>query len=319
MNVPTDKPYLTAGLETFDPEAAAAAAPTLSEARTYCRDLARGHYENFTVATWLLPRRLRPHFHAIYAYCRWADDLADEIPDDGQSLALLDWWQGQLERCYTGRARHPVFVALAETVRQFEIPAEPLSDLLVAFRRDRRQHRYATIDELLDYCRYSANPVGRLVLYLGRCHTPDSAVLSDSICTGLQLANFCQDVARDFERDRIYVPQETLDAFGCGLETFSRRDATGPFRRALAHLVDRAESFLTTGRPLVERVAPELAVEVDCFLGGGLAVLEAIRRVDYDVWRTRPVVSRAARLRLLAGAWWRRRVLAYRDRPGPGT
>ena len=166
----------TAELARFGPDEAAAP-PSREEARAYCRHLARTHYENFTVASWLLPRALRQHFYHVYAYCRWADDLADEVHEPGRSEALLDWWEEQLEACYRGDARHPVFVALRETIEQFAIPAEPFRDLLTAFRQDQRQTRYETADALLGYCRYSANPVGRLVLHLGRCHTPDPTYL----------------------------------------------------------------------------------------------------------------------------------------------
>ena len=198
---------------TFRPGRNAAAADAAAEP-AILPAAGRRHYENFTVASRLLPRRLRQHVCNIYAYCRWADDLADEIGDPQRSLALLDWWETQLRDCYDGRAAHPVFIALSETIRKFDIPAEPFLDLLVAFRQDQRVTRYETIDQVLEYCRCSANPVGRLVLYLGRCHTPERARLSDSICTGLQLANFCQDVARDWDRGRIYLPQADCRRFG---------------------------------------------------------------------------------------------------------
>ena len=164
-------------LARYGPEAAAGTPFTLRQSRRYCRRLARRHYENFTVVSWLLPRRLRQHVANVYAYCRWADDLADEIGDPGRSLALLDWWERQLGDCYQGRATHPVFVALAETIRKFNIPREPFLDLLAAFRQDQQVTRYETIEQVLEYCRYSANPVGRLVLHLGQCHTPERATV----------------------------------------------------------------------------------------------------------------------------------------------
>jgi squalene synthase HpnC len=269
--------------------------------------LANRHYENFTVASRLLPRELRQHFCNVYAYCRWADDLADETEQGEQSLALLDWWEMQLRDCYQGKARHPVFVALGETIEQFAIPADPFSDLLVAFRQDQQVKRYETFDELLQYCVYSANPVGRLVLYLGRCCTPDRVALSDSICTGLQLANFWQDVARDWDRGRVYLPQADCRQFGYAESNFARREYNEAFRRLLAAEVDRAENYFQRGLPLVHRVPRRLRLPVTLFAGGGLAILEAIRRQGYDVWTRRPVISSWKKMQILVRCWWRLR------------
>jgi squalene synthase HpnC len=294
----------SAELTRHGPDAPAIDRYTLAEAQVYCGSLARQHYENFTVASWLLPRELRPHFHSIYAYCRWADDLADETGGGQRSLELLDWWQSQLKSCYDDQPQHPVFVALRETILQFEIPQQPFSDLLEAFRRDQRQTRYETFDELLDYCRCSANPVGRLVLYLGRCCDEANAQLSDSVCTGLQLANFWQDVARDWQIGRVYLPAESLRRAGYDEAMFERREANDAFRHMLAAEVDRAEEFLRAGRPLIQQVPRSLRLDVALFIAGGLAVLDAIRRVDYDVWSVRPTVSRAGKLKLLLRSWW---------------
>ncbi|MBN2475020.1 MAG: squalene synthase HpnC [Pirellulales bacterium] len=273
--------------------------------RRYCRRLARRHYENFTVASFLLPRTLRQHFCNVYAYCRWADDLADEIGDPKQSLALLHWWEAQLRGCYAGKTQHPVFVALADTIRKFEIPIDPFVDLLVAFRQDQRVVRYDQFDQLLQYCRYSANPVGRLVLYLGRCHTPERSRLADSICTGLQLANFWQDVARDYQRGRVYLPQADCRRFGYAEEDFTHRRCNEAFRRLLAAKVEDAEAWLRRGWPLVELMPPELRVPVALFVRGGLAVTDAIRQQDFDVWTVRPKIPRMAKLRILLDCWWR--------------
>jgi squalene synthase HpnC len=283
---------------------AARRAPSLAEAQEYCRRLAQGHYENFTVASYLLPRELRPHFHAVYAYCRWADDLADETASGDESLRLLDWWDDELAACYRGAARHPVFVALRHTVDEFGIPIEPFQDLLVAFRQDQYRKRYETFNELLAYCRNSANPVGRLVLYLGRAATRENFALSDFICTGLQLANFWQDVARDYDRGRIYIPLTDCNAAGYDESMFQRREFNAAFRKLLAGEVKRAEAMLRLGEPLVERVPRNLRLDVALFVRAGLAVLEAIRRQDYNVWRRRPVVSKLTKLRMLASAWW---------------
>jgi squalene synthase HpnC len=218
-------------------------------------------------------------------------------------LQLLDWWQSQLEDCYRGVATHPVFVALRPTIEELDIPIEPFSDLLVAFRQDQNCTRYETFNQLLDYCRYSANPVGRLVLYVGRCHDDQRGRLADSICTALQLANFWQDVARDYERGRIYLPRESWRRAGYDEAMFARREFNPQFRSLLADEVDRAESLFREGSPLVEQVPQELRIEVRLFIDGGLAILNAIRRIDYNVWRTRPVVSKWVKIRLLFRAW----------------
>ena len=299
-----------ADLASFGPAAlgtdrTAGRIPTAAESRAYCRSLARSHYENFRVASWLLPRALRPHFYHVYAYCRWSDDLADETGDRQRSLELLDWWEERLDECYAGRARHPVFVALRETIAEFEIPRAPFADLLVAFRQDQRQTRYETFDDLLGYCRNSANPVGRLVLYLCRAHDETRGRLADSICTGLQLANFWQDVAGDYRRGRIYLPLADCRDFGYNECDFAAGAANDAFRRLLAFEVERAERWLRDGLPLVEQLPGRLRGDVWLFVHGGLKILDRIRAIDYDVWRRRPKVSRGDQLRLLAGCVWR--------------
>ena len=211
-------------LALYGPDAKIPKPLGLSQGRRYCRRLARGHYENFTVVSWLLPRRLRQDFYNVYAYCRWADDLADEPGDPQRSLSLLDWWEKELRDCYAGKAWHPVFLALADTIRRYSIPIDPFIDLLVAFRQDQRVRRYDDMGQLTQYCRYSANPVGRLILYLGKCHTPERAQLADSICTGLQLANFWQDVARDWDMGRVYLPAADCARFGYDDAMFARRE-----------------------------------------------------------------------------------------------
>jgi squalene synthase HpnC len=295
-----------ADLSLLGPDSAAAVPCPLDEAQRYCRRLARAHYENFAVASWLLPRALRQHFYNVYAYCRWADDLADETGDPARALALLDWWECELRACFAGQARHPVFVALRETIDEFAIPIGPLSDLLVAFRQDQRITRYEKQSDVLDYCRYSANPVGRLVLYLGRCHDERRGVLADAICTGLQLANFCQDVARDWDKGRIYLPLANCAACGYNESMFAARQTNDAFRAVLAGQVAVAETYLRLGAPLASQMPPALAADVELFAAGGLAVLRAIRRIDYDVWRVRPTVSRSTQLGLLARCLWRR-------------
>ena len=197
-------------------------APTIEEARAWCRRLAETHYENFHVASWFLPKALRPHFHSIYAYCRVSDDLGDEVGDTASALALLDLWGRELDACYEGRARHPVFVALSETIRACSIPKEPFADLLTAFRQDQTVTRFRTMEDVLAYCYYSANPVGRLVLYACGEVNEENFRLSDATCSALQLANFWQDVRVDFVKDRVYLPQDDMRRFGVTDETIAR-------------------------------------------------------------------------------------------------
>jgi squalene synthase HpnC len=282
------------------------AAPSLDESYAYCRRLAKTHYENFVVASRLLPRQLRQHFANVYAYCRWSDDLADETSTSEESLALLDWWEGQLDECFAGRATHPVFVALRHTIREFDIPPEPFHDLLSAFRQDQIVRRYETFAELLDYCRRSANPVGRLVLYLGRIHDDERGELADSICTGLQLANFWQDVAEDWRRGRAYIPQEDCRCFGFGEIDFAAGEANAAFQRLMEYEVARAEDWLRAGLPLVERLPGWLAGDIWLITQGGLKILDKIRSVNYDVWTRRPKVSQWDQTKLLAGLLVRR-------------
>jgi len=276
-------------------------------ARRYCRNLVRRHYENFTVVSLLIPPPLRRPLYSVYAYCRWADDLADEAGDPAKALALLDWWETQLRDCYDGRATHPVFVALAETIRQYAIPIDPFVDLLVAFRQDQRQTRYETFDQLLEYCRYSANPVGRLVLYVAQCHEPKRAIRADCISTGLQVVNFLQDVALDWDRGRIYLPRMHLLHYGYEEAMFAARQSNEAFRRLMAAEAAEAEGLLRRGLPLVKMMPPEFELDVTLFVHGGLAILEKIRQVDYDVWTRRPVLSRLEKLRLGIRCWWQLR------------
>lgn len=288
-------------LDTYGPDRSVAA-PSPVEAREYCRRLAVTHYENFAVASRLLPRELRPHFYAVYAYCRWADDLADEVGDRERSLKLLSWWEHELDECYAGRARHPVFVALRETIGEYAIPREPFVRLLTAFRQDQTTQWYASFDELLGYCRNSADPVGRLVLYLGRCHDDaTTGPLSDSVCTGLQLANFWQDVARDRLKGRTYIPQADMARFGVVEADLDRPAATPDFKQLLRFEVDRAEEFLRRGLPLVDLMPRALASDIWLFVQGGLRILAKIRAQNYDVLARRPRVSKFDQFRLLAG------------------
>jgi squalene synthase HpnC len=277
-------------------------APTLDEARAWCKRLAESHYENFHVASWFLPADLRPHFHSIYAYCRVSDDLGDEVGDPAQAMALLDQWGRELDACYEGRARHPVFVALAETIRECFIPKEPFADLLVAFRRDQIVSRYETIDDVLNYCRYSANPVGRLVLYVCGESNEENFRLSDLTCTALQLANFWQDVREDYARGRIYIPKNDMEVFRVSEEQIAEGVATPEFRGLMRCEVDHARSLFEEGLPLIGRVHRDLALDLDLFSRGGLEILRAIERQGYDVLSARPAISKSRKLALLLRA-----------------
>ena len=293
-------------LARYGPEAAGKRPVSLPEAQAYCARLARSHYENFAVATFLLPRRLQRHFHSVYAYCRWADDLADETGGGPRALALLRWWREELLLCYEGRPRHPVMVALRPTVETFRIPPQPFLDLLFAFEQDQLVKRYATFDQLLGYCRHSANPVGRLVLYLLGLHDEERGALADHVCTALQLANFWQDVARDFAIGRVYLPEEDMRRFGYGRDDLRARRFTPAFAALMRFEVDRTRDLFYRGFPLLDLIRPEYRADVELFIRNGLAVLGKIEAAGYNVWAGRPVVSKAAKAALLAGAVWRR-------------
>ena len=272
--------------------------PALEEARAWCRHLAESHYENFHVATWFLPEKLRPHFHSIYAYCRVSDDLGDEVGSKESALALLDFWERELDACYEGRTRHPVFVALSETIRACGIPIEPFADLLKAFRQDQIVTRYEDMNELLGYCKYSANPVGRLVLYACGEASDEKFKLSDATCSALQLANFWQDVSVDWGKDRVYLPQDDMRRFGVSDETIAAGVATDEFRALLRYEVDYARSLFAEGLPLIGMVSRDLAIDLDLFSRGGLEILRAIERCNYDVLSARPAISKVSKLAL---------------------
>jgi squalene synthase HpnC len=279
-----------------------ATAPALAEAREYCARLARSHYENFSVASWFLPRRLRQHFFNVYAYCRISDDLGDEVGDPAASLELLDQWQQELNLCYDGSPKHPVFVALAETVREFEIPKHEFSDLLIAFRQDQTITRFETFADLLAYCHYSANPVGHLVLYLCSYRDLERQQLSDFTCTALQLANFWQDVSADYAKGRIYVPLEDLRRFNVTEDDIARNQNTAAFCSMMKFEVERAQDWFGQGLPLVGKVDRELAIDLDLFSCGGQEILRAITLQGYAVLGNRPAISKPRKLALVARA-----------------
>jgi squalene synthase HpnC len=277
-------------------------APSLEEAQEYCRRLARTHYENFFVATWFLPRKLRQDFLNVYAYCRISDDLGDEVGDPTAALALLDQWQAELDACYTGNPRHPVFVALAETVKKFDIPRHEFSDLLIAFRQDQTVGRFESFADVLAYCRYSANPVGHLVLYLCGYHDAERQQLSDYTCTALQLANFWQDVSVDYAKGRIYLPLEDLRHYSVTEADIQQVRNTPAFREMMKFEIERAREWFDRGLPLVQQVDGALAVDLELFTRGGQEILNAIERQDFAVLGCRPVISKPRKLALVARA-----------------
>jgi len=279
-----------------------ATAPSLSDAQAYCGRLARTHYENFSVATWFLPRRLRQHFFNVYAYCRISDDLGDEVGDAAASLELLDQWQAELDACYFGAPRHPVFVALQETIRQCDIPKHEFSDLLIAFRQDQTVTRFETFNDVLCYCRYSANPVGHLVLYVCGYRDAERRQLSDFTCTALQLANFWQDVSVDYAKGRIYLPLENFRRFGVSEEDIAQKRNTPAFCSMMKFEVERARDWFRQGLPLVSKVDRELAVDLELFSRGGMEILRAIEKQHYAVLGNRPAISKSRKLALVARA-----------------
>jgi squalene synthase HpnC len=319
---------LTAGWRSLPPEYAIPEhAPSLEEAQQYCSRLAHSHYENFSVVTWFLPKRLHQHFYNVYAYCRISDDLGDEVGNTQQSLALLDAWEAELNATYLSlveppdvrteeqilesvlvppnpnRPRHPVFVALRETIRKFDIPRDPFANLLTAFRQDQTVTRYPTFDDLLGYCKNSANPVGHLVLYLCGYRDVERQRLSDYTCTALQLANFWQDVWVDHhDKGRIYLPLESLTKFGVSESDIAERRATPQFLELMKFEVARARDWFRMGLPLASKVDKHLATDIELFSRGGMEILNAIEQQGYDVLKSRPAISKPRKLWLVARA-----------------
>jgi squalene synthase HpnC len=278
--------------------------PTVVEAQAWCKALANSHYENFHVATYFLPAKLRPHFHAVYAYCRVSDDLGDEVADKDTALRLLNSWGQMLDECYDApeQSRHPVFVALRESIVACDLPRKPFADLLSAFREDQSKTRFATLFEDIEYSVYSANPVGSLVLYV--CGYSDAVLhaLSDKTCTALQLANFWQDIGEDLrERDRIYVPQDRMAIHGITVDDLRAGNVNTAYRSMIRELCAETRAMLLEGAPLIDRVDAELSDTLRLFTQGGLAILDAIAAIDYNTLTQRPEVSKTAKLRLLAG------------------
>ena len=262
-----------------------------------CEKLAKSHYENFTVGSWLLPADKRKHIYAVYAFCRFVDDLGDEY--EGDRIQALDRWEEEVERCYHGTPRHPYMVALQETIASFDIPKEPFLKLIQANRMDQANTRYSTFEDLEHYCRHSANPVGHLVLYVCGHRDPERQQLSDYTCTALQLANFWQDVARDYEMGRVYIPLEDMSRYGYSEEELAQGSVNDRFRSLMAFEVKRARELFHQGLKLVDTLDGKLQLDVALFSLGGMNVLDAIERQDYDVLTRRPTLSRVEKLRLM--------------------
>jgi len=273
--------------------------PTLAEAEAYTRALATSHYENFHVVSWLLPKALHQDFYNVYAYCRWADDLADETGDREEARRLLADWRTQLHAMYAGEARHEILVALGGTVRRHDLPIEPFDHLIRAFEQDQVKSRYANWDEVLDYCRGSANPVGRLVLMLCGYRDAERFRMSDATCTALQLANFWQDVTVDWEKDRVYLPLDLLARHRASVEQIAARRFDAGFRGVMAEAVEYARARFREGLPLARTLDPRLALDIELFSRGGMAVLDKIERQGYDVLKARPKITKLDRAVLL--------------------
>jgi squalene synthase HpnC len=275
---------------------------TVPAAEEYTRWLATHHYENFHVVSFLLPKRLHQDFYNVYAFCRWADDLGDEIDDPAESLRLLAWWRSELEAMHRGQVHHPVFVALEGTARKYHLPVQLFSDLISAFEQDQRVARYQNWDELYDYCRRSANPVGRLVLRLCGYDDPERDRLSDATCTALQLANFWQDVTVDFEKDRVYLPLDLFRKHGYTVEDLAAHRFNAAFQAVMRDAVEVAHALFQEGLPLIKMVNRRLALDLELFSRGGLRVLRKIEQQNYNVLALRPTVSKTDRISLVAHA-----------------
>ncbi len=312
-------------LESYGPEQCAQL--NLGEAQAMCRRLAMGQYENFSVLSVVVPRELRDDFAALYAFCRWADDLGDEIGDAERSLELLSWWRQELEQCFAGEPRHPVFVALQPVIERQELPIEPFDNLIQAFEQDQTVSRYETWEQLIDYCQLSANPVGRLVLMICQEERSDDLFrLSDDICTALQLTNHWQDIQRDIlDRDRIYIPAEfiRIDDFEDRLIRSAKQGYAvdhsflGETRELVRDCVSRTWKLFERGEKLLEKIGPESKAIVWLFSSGGHHVLRQIELWNYETVLHRPKLGTLCRLRLVATAWFMARNARKRKAASP--
>ena len=280
--------------------------PSIAQSFRYCEDLTYGHYENFPVASFLIPQEKRRHIAAIYAFARTADDFADEPGlDDRERIRRLYDWQKELEDCYGGSARREIFVALKETIKAYNIPRDLFLRLLKAFRSDVTTRRHATFHDLLRYSTDSANPVGRLVLLLFGYRDEKLFEYSDHVCTALQLTNFWQDVTVDLDKDHVYLPLEDLRRFGVSEQQLSSRSFTPAFRNLLEFQVTRTREYFEKGKPLLENVGRNLKLELRLTWRGGMEILRKIEDRGYDVLTKRPVLSKKDKLVLLARSFFK--------------
>ena len=290
-------------LERWGPDVSERGAVSLEQARRYTESVAKSHYENFPVVSWLLPASMRQPFFDVYAFCRWSDDLADELGSQELSLRMLAWWREELTACFAGQAVHPVYVALKQTAADYSLPEKPFHDLITAFERDQSQPRYESFEDLVDYCQYSANPVGRILLHLMDCADEKSLELSDSMCTGLQLINFWQDVARDWEIGRVYLPQQDMQKYGVTEQMIQSKQSNQQFIELMKFQVDRAEQYLKNGLELGNRVPGKMRFDIRLFALGGLCLCDKIRAINYRVLEQRPKVSKFDLPKLVWRAW----------------
>ncbi len=303
------------------PQSPPVASRAADAAFEYCAKLTTSHYENFPVASLFLPEEKRDYIRAVYAFSRIADDFADEGDrTPGERLALLDDWGRRLDDAYAGSADHPVFIALAETVRKNRIPREYLADLLSAFRQDVSVKRYGTLDELLDYCSRSANPVGRIVLHIFGHRDEELGRMSDCICTALQLTNFWQDLGYDISRDRLYLPAAEMHRFGYSEEDWRKRVVDERFRGLMASMVGMTRDLFAAGSALPDKVERDILLELRLVWLGGMSILRRIERAGYDVFSMRPSISTPGKIMLLARGLLMRDISRYgrkRERKKP--
>jgi squalene synthase HpnC len=305
-------------LPRFGPKAPATHL-SLSESQKYCKNLALHHYENFSVASFLLPRALRQDFYNVYSYCRWSDDLADEMGSNRESIPLLDWWQRELENCFAGQSHHPVFISLAQTIATHSLAIEPFSNLLKAFKHDQIVNRYDTDQEVIQYCTGSANPVGRILLSMAAVTDPNALQQSDRICTGLQIANFCQDMKRDAARDRIYLPKSRWQECHLTEQAILTGECSDGLARALRSWTPTAHQCMVSGLPLVTTIPRWLARDVQLFVRGGLTILNNIRKANFDVWSGSIEVTKYQKLSLLFRSILNPRSTSVRSFPNRGN
>lgn len=272
---------------------------TIKEAFQYCERLAKSHYENFTVGSFLIPKTQRQHIYNVYAFCRWADDLGDESAGPEEAANLLNWWGNELEACYRGETTHPVFIALHKTVTQYRLSMKLFKDLIKAFTSDQTKTRYETFEELCEYSSYSANPVGRIYLQLFGYNDEERFSLSDATCTALQLTNFWQDITVDWEKGRVYLPQAELRKAGYTERDLAERKFTPAFKECMARLVSRTRNLFYKGLPLVKTIDKKIRLDIELFTRGGLAILDKIETQGYDVLSKRPSVRKWTKLGII--------------------